>query len=300
MKILLTGGTGFVGTVLREELLNRGHQVRLLVRARSRHKWEHLLGNPQIELIQGDVTELDTMKKASQEVEAIIHLVGIIREGHSTHESFEYIHIRGTETVVEAAQDKGVMRIVFISALGANANARTRYLRSKYQAEQTIKNSGLAFTILRPSIIWGDNDQFSMLLRRFILPFLPMLIPGSGGTRFQPVNVYDLTQGIVKLLPLRAAMNQIFEIGGPEQITFAEIIDRVAEDKGVHTPLKIPVPYFIMAPITALLQGMPLFPLTLEQLKMLKENNVTDDTRFWQITGITPRAYLSDSAGGRR
>lgn len=298
MKVLLTGGTGFVGSVLREVLLRQGHQLRLLVRSRSHHKWEHLAGNPQIELVYGDVTDLVSMKEAAQEVEAIIHLVGIIREGHSTHESFEYIHVRGTETVVEAAQDKGVMRIIFVSALGVKPDARTQYLRTKYSAEQIIKNSGLSFTILRPSIIWGDNDYFSTLLKKFIQPFLPMIIPCSGRTRFQPVNVYDLAKGIVKLLSLRAAMNQIFEIGGPEQLTLAKIIDRLAAYKGVRSPLKIPIPYFLMFPIVSVLQVLPFFPLTLEQLKMLKEDNVTDDTRFWQITGITPRAFLNDSATG--
>lgn len=127
MKVLLTGGTGFVGRAVREELLKQGHQVRLLVRPQSRHKWEHLEVKAEVEVLQGDVTDLETMKRASSAVEGVIHLVGIIKEGKGRHESFEWIHVKGTETVVETAQDNGVGRIIFISALGTRPEAPTHF-----------------------------------------------------------------------------------------------------------------------------------------------------------------------------
>ncbi len=295
MKVLLTGGTGFVGTAVREQLLSQGHSVRLLVRAQSYNKWEKLKDHPDIELIQGDISDLESMKRATSAVEAIIHLVGIIREGRHAHESFEWVHITGTQTLIEAAQDNAVMRIIFISALGTRENARTRYHRTKYEAEQIVARSGLTFTILRPSIMWGPNDEFVNRLRKFVHPPLPVLVPGSGKAKFQPVYVGDLAQGLVKCLRISSPNNQIFEVGGSESLTLNQIIDRIAHEKGATRCLKIPIPLIFLYPLTAMFQYSLFYPLTLEQLKLLNEDNVTTDTRFWQVTGIKPRSFLDYS-----
>ncbi len=297
MKVLLTGGTGFVGTAVRKELRRRRHQVRLLVRTTSREKWAPLLDDPGIEIVQGDIGDPLAAKKATEAVEAVIHLVGIIRESVGSHGSFEWVHVRGTETLIEAAQDNGVTRVMYVSALGASRAADTRYFRTKYAAEQAVKNSGLNYTILRPSIIWGKNDNFTTLLRRYIHGTIPFFIPGAGKTEFQPVRVRDFAQGLVTTLTLKDAFNTTFEIGGPEQLTFSRMLDRIAADKGLKRYFAIPVPYPLVMPITALFQYMPFFPLTVQQLKMLNRDNVTDDTRFWEMTGIHPREFLRKPGG---
>ena len=297
LRVLLTGGTGFVGSAVRSALLRQGHQVRLLVRSRSRDKWSSLLGTAGIEFVNGDVTDLISMKHAAEAVDCIVHLVGIIREGAQTQETFEYVHVTGTETVIEAAQDRGVSRIVYISALGARPDASTRYHLTKYAAEQKIIQSGLGWTILRPSILWDTDSPFIRMVKRRIHRALPFIIPGSSKTHFQPVFVENFAEGLVFLLTQRIAAGQIFEIGGPEALTFSEIIDRIAASKGVNKVMKIPVPRLFMAPIVASLQYTPFFPLTYEQFKLLNEDNVTKDRRFWEMSGIVPVPFMK-SAGG--
>ncbi len=297
MRILLTGGTGFVGTAVREELLRLGHHVRLLVRTRSHEKWKHLEEDQRLELVQGDVTDLVSMKRACHLVDAVVHLVGIVREGYGTHESYEFIHIRGTETVLEAAADNNVMWILYMSALGTRPDAQNRFHKTKYAAERAVVESGLGYLILRPSIIWGDNDHFTTILRKKIVPHAPALVPGTGKKRYQPVYIKDLARGLAKSLDIPALKNKILEVGGPERLTFGQLVDAIAEDKGVERYLKIPVPPFLSLPATAVLQYVPFFPLTLEMLKMLNEDNVTEDTTFWDSVGIKPRRFMEKSVG---
>lgn len=297
LKILLTGGTGFVGTAVRSALLRQGHLVRILVRSKSRDKWSSLGSSPAIELVNGDVTDLLSMKRAAEAVDIVVHLVGIIREGSRTHETFEYVHVTGTETVIEAAQDRGVSRIIYVSALGARPDACTRYHTTKYTAEQRIIQSGLGWTILRPSILWHYESPFVMMLKRRIHPVIPFIIPGPGKAHFQPVFVDNFAAGLALLLMQRISAGQIFEIGGPESLTLPEMIDRIAADRGLKKVMKIPVPRFFMAPIIASLQYMPFFPLTYEQFKLINEDNITSDRRFWEMIRITPIPFLNSRGG---
>ena len=149
MKIFITGGTGFVGREIVRQLQAVGHRVRCLVRDPDRAK---PLLPPAVELHRGDLTDPESLASGLKECEAVIHLVGIIIErGPST---FERIHVHGTVDLLKAAREAGIMRFVHMSALGSRPNAVSRYHQTKYQAEQTVMQSGMNWTIFRPSVIF--------------------------------------------------------------------------------------------------------------------------------------------------
>ena len=175
-------------------------------------------------------------------VESVIHLVGIISEvGEST---FENVHAQGTQNMVAAAQQAGVRRFVHMSALGTRPNAASRYHQSKWAAEELVRHSGLEFTIFRPSLIYGPEDQFVNLFARIIRlsPIVPLL--GSPHARFQPVPVEAVAAAFARSLGDPRSVGQTYDLCGPEALTLSEIVDRIQGVLGkrrikLHVPLSL-------------------------------------------------------------
>jgi uncharacterized protein YbjT (DUF2867 family) len=295
MKVFLTGGTGFVGTAALEQLLQAGHTVRCLARSGSERKLHFPPEKrSQIEIALGDITQPELLKSLIAGCDAVVHLVGIIREIPRAGVTFEKIHYEGTRNVVDAAQSArhdlrsaGTKRFVHVSALGTRPNARSRYHQTKYRAEEYLKASGLCYTIFRPSIMFGARDKFVNLLRRFIFPCAPVFIPGNGKSRLQPIAVEDVALALTRALTsassadrLERSENQIYEVGGPEQFTFDELIDAIAEVKGVRCYVKVHTPLGLLKPAVRLLERFLFFPLSSDQLVMLTEDNVCDASAF--------------------
>src|SRR3989304_8264423 len=161
--ILITGSTGFVGRNIVKKAKEKGLKLKCLVRSPERAR--SVLGD-NIEFAQGDVLNSNSLDKAMEGVEAIIHLVGIIVETKGA--SFENVHYHGTVNVVEAAKKAGVKRYLHMSALGTRADAESRYHKTKWQAEENVRNSGLDWTIFRPSVIFGSEDEFINMFIRMI------------------------------------------------------------------------------------------------------------------------------------
>ncbi|HIJ82336.1 MAG TPA: NAD(P)H-binding protein, partial [Desulfuromonadales bacterium] len=173
MKIFITGGTGFVGGHVVRELLGRGHEVCLLAHRRS----------PELKNVQqfeGDVTRLESFECAAAGCEAFINLVGIIREFPSRGITFEKLHVEATANALAAARKAGIRRYIQMSALGTRPDAVSRYHRTKFQAEELVRSSGLEWTVLRPSLIYGPKDAFINMLagQMRLAPIMPVI--GSG------------------------------------------------------------------------------------------------------------------------
>ncbi len=284
-RVFVTGGTGFVGRTLIQALRAEGHVVRCLVRRGSEHD---LRGFEAIERVEGDVLARASLDEAMSGCDAVVHLVGIIREHPARGITFERLHVDATLNVLAAAATVGVRRLLHMSALGARPDARARYHRTKWRAEEAVRSSGLDWTIFRPSIIYGPDDGFVTTLARAVrrLPVVPVI--GTGNTRLQPVPVQTVAEGFARALDQAASLGQTYEVGGPDPHTLNEIIDLLGEILKRRKVRKVHVPFPLVRRLALVLQGLPFFPVTTDQLLMLEEDNVCDPTPFYRTFGLSP------------
>ncbi|WP_435197002.1 complex I NDUFA9 subunit family protein [Natronomonas sp. EA1] len=188
MNVLVTGGTGFIGTYLCEELARRGHDVTALARTPGDADFDG-----DVATVAGDVTDRDSLEGAFEGQDVVVNLVALsplFRPKGGNEKHFE-IHLGGTEHVVEAAEEHGVSKLVQLSALGADPDGDTAYIQAKGQAEDVVKKSTLDWVIFRPSVVFGDGGEFVPFTKKLAPPYLTPL-PGGGKTRFQPIWVGDL------------------------------------------------------------------------------------------------------------
>ncbi len=286
--ILITGGTGFVGRNLINELLKEPRSVRCLVR--DPRKAEDLR-KAGCELVRGDVTDISSVLEAvSPDVDTVIHLVGILVE--SSRARFRDLHVEATRNVVAACRGRGVKRYIHISALGTRRDAVAEYHRTKWEAEEIIRGSGLAYTIFRPSVMFGKEDRFTNVLARAIRLSPVIMVPGNGQNRMQPVFVKDVVAALVRSIGMDEAKLKVFELGGPEVFTFDGIIDGVARVLG-RRRLKLHVPMPLMRLNAALLEAvLSAPPITRDALLMLEEDNVTEDNALPSVFGISPTGLI--------
>jgi len=286
--ILLTGATGFVGGNLLKEMLKQGLKVRCLVRNPSKAE---AIRQSHVEIVKGDVTDKDSIAKALEDgkVEAEVHLVGILAETKNT--TFKAIHTQGTRNLVETCKAKGIKRFVHISALGTRENARSEYHKTKWEAEEIIRSSGLEYTIFRPSVMFGKEDKFVNLFAGIIKisPFI--MIPGNGQNKMQPVSVKNLVSAMTIAVKDPQHIHKVYEIAGPEKLTFDQIIDTICRVMG-KTRLKIHIPMPLMRPGALIAECIfPKPPITRDQLLMLEEDNVTENNALESVFNIKPVGF---------
>jgi uncharacterized protein YbjT (DUF2867 family) len=287
-RIFVTGGTGFVGKYVMRALLGQGFLVRALVRHGSERD---LRGFESIERVPGDVLKPDALPASVEGCAAMVHLVGIIREHRSRGISFEALHSRATQNMLAVARAAEVKRFVHMSALGARPDARARYHRTKWAAEQAVRTSGLDWTIFRPSVIFGRGDELVTMLASMVrrLPVVPVL--GDGRYRLQPIAAEQVAEGFARALRNQRSVGQVYGVAGPADYPFVEILDRIGQVLGRRRVRKIHVPLGPVRVATALLHALPFFPLTRDQLIMLQEESVTDPTAFYADFGIRPEPF---------
>jgi NADH dehydrogenase len=288
MKVFLTGGTGFVGSEVLRQLVAAGHSVRCLVRAGSDGK---LAVREGVEVRHGDVTEPETLEGALEGCDAVIHLVGIIREFPGKGITFKRLHFEATRTMVEAAEIQGVKRYLQMSANGTRENATSPYHQTKWQAEEAVRASSLDWTIFRPSLIFGPGDAFVNMLAELMckLPVMPVI--GDGRYRMSPVAVEDVAASFVKALAKPETVGRTFHCCGPQSHNYDEVLDLIGAALGkAHVP-KLHHPVFLMKPVVALLESIPAFPLTSSQMTMLLEGNECDPAEWAEAFGIKPQAF---------
>jgi uncharacterized protein YbjT (DUF2867 family) len=271
--VLVTGGTGFVGPHVVHALRAREVPVRALVREVRRGSRLAAWG---AELAVGDVAEPTSLRAAVTGVDAVVHLVAIIK---GTRAEFERIMAQGTRNLVAAAAEAGVRRFVLASALGVDERSKDAvpYYVAKWQMELTLKESGLEYVILRPSFVFGkDGGVLPTFVRlaRFA-PVTPIIGPGT--QRLQPIWVEDVAEYYARSVDLPAAANRTFEVGGPDAPTWNEFWDRLKRVLGARRP-SLHVPFGVMRVQATLLEKLPGAPITRDQLKMLElgDNIVTD------------------------
>lgn len=289
MLIFLTGGTGFVGRAVARAVRARGHRLRCLVRPGSEGRFA---GDPGVEPVPGDVTRPEGWAASVRGADAVIHLVGIIREVPRRGVTFERLHAEATAHAVEAARRAGVGRYLQMSALGVRPGARARYHQTKWRGEEAVRGSGLGWTIFRPSVIFGPGDGFVSLLARLVRFFPVVPVVGDGRNRLQPVAVEHVAEGFARALEAPAAVGQTYEVGGPRAYTFDELLDLVGLALGRRRVPKLHHPLGLMAPLVRLLEPIPAFPLTSDQLLMLQEDNTCDPGPFYRAFGLEPLDFL--------
>jgi NADH dehydrogenase len=284
-RTFVTGATGFVGRNLIRALVANGFLVRCLVRPGSERD---LQGFESIDRVPGDVLRPEGLVACVEGCAAVIHLVGIIRERPMRGVTFERLHTQATANMLDVARRAGVKRFLQMSALGTRPGARSRYHATKWQAEEAVRASGLDWTIFRPSIIFGPGDEFVSMLARMIgrLPAVPVL--GDGQYRLQPIPVEQVAEGFARALRGPAGVGQTYEVGGPAAYRFVEILDAIGAAVGHPHVRKVHVPLRLVKLMTRALGWLPLYPVSMDQTRMLEEESVTDPSRFFADFGITP------------
>jgi uncharacterized protein YbjT (DUF2867 family) len=292
MKVFLTGATGFVGSHMLRRLLDEGHSVRALVRDPERAAKSTTLSTTrrQVEFLPGDIVSGAGLDAAIAGCDAVIHLVGIIAEKGAN--TFAAVHHGGTRNVVEAAKRAGVRRFVHMSALGVRADAATAYQSTKWRGEEEVRRSGISFCILRPSIIFGPGDGFvtqMMDVMRKAPLFRP--VPGSGSPKLRLIFIDDVTFCFARALTADAATNQTIELAGADELSLNDVLQEIARCAGVRKPaVHIPMPLmFVGAAVAQTVLPNP--PVTIDQLRMLKEGSTCDIAPMVRIFGLKPRGF---------
>ena len=283
--ILVTGATGFVGRNVVRALSTCGKEVRCLVRTPARAR---AVADCHVAITYGDILNPLALKEAMRGVDTVVHLVAIIRE--KGNQSFDLINRQGTEMVAQAAMEAGVKRLVHMSAIGAQDNPDCPYLYSKWQGEQAVINSGMTYTIFRPSIQFGVGDEFINTLAAVIKAFPVVPVVGSGNVRLQPISVEEVGAMVSLVVDDPHFNDRTIEIGGPDHLTYDEILDIIRRTLKVRR-LKVHLPLPMMKSLIRILEVMiPNPPATTGQLELLDLDNVTDIDSVEKVFRIKPRS----------
>jgi NADH dehydrogenase len=283
MKVLVTGGTGFVGPKVVHALRARDHDVRAVVRKPEREKTLKAWG---CDLVQGDVADADSLRRAAEGCEAVVHLVSIIK---GSQEDYDRVMVGGTDSLIAAAKDAGARRFVLMSALGVNERNRelTPYFRAKWAMEQAVGAAGFEYVIFRPSFVFGkDGGVLPMFVRQ--VKFSPLTpVVGDGKTRLQPIWVEDVGSFFAQAVDTPAAAGRTFEIGGPDAVTWNELYDRMKQTLDVRRGT-IHLPVGLVRAAAALAEKLPGAPVTRDQVTMLTRggDNVCDDGPALEIFDV--------------
>lgn len=275
MQVFITGGTGYVGQAVVAAAIKAGHRPIVLQRPGT----DRPLHFPGAKTVPGDIVNAQSFEKDLREADAVIHLVGIIREVPRHDITMERLHVEATHSILEAAKRSKVPRFVHMSALGSRPDAVSSYHRTKWAAEELVRESGLTYTIFRPSVIFGKGGpgpefvgQLTDLARK--APLLPII--GDGHSPLQPVSIQTVAKAIIASLTSPLALNKTYEAGGPDVIAYEEIMRHIC--RSFNKPFRpVHIPLALMGALLPILQHLPGFPLTLDQFIMLKEGNVCHD-----------------------
>jgi uncharacterized protein YbjT (DUF2867 family) len=276
-NILVLGGSGFVGSVLCEKLVRRssGGGGRVTVPSRHRERAKHIQTLPTVEIVQADVHDDAQLARLVAGRDAVVNLIAIL---HGRESEFERAHVALPRRLAGACAAAGVQRLVHVSALGADAQAPSAYLRSKAAGEAVLEQSGLVLTMLRPSVIFGAGDRFLNLFARLqaVLPVIPL---AGAGARFQPVWVDDVAEAIVRALNDPATAGQTLECTGPCVYTLAELVQLAGRWSG-HERAVLALPDALgrlQAWMMELLPGEPL--MSRDNIRSMQVSNVASDHR---------------------
>jgi uncharacterized protein YbjT (DUF2867 family) len=292
--VTVFGGSGFVGRHVVRALAKRGWRVRPAIRRPDlAGHLQPMGGVGQIMPVQANLRYPDSVMRAVDGADAVVNLVGILYE--TGRQSFDAVQAEGPRAVAKAAARAGISNLVQISAIGADAGSAATYARTKAAGEAAVLAEVSSAVILRPSIVFGPEDnffnQFAGLAR--MLPALPLI--GGGETKFQPVFVGDVAEAVARALEGKATAGAAYELGGPRVWSFRQILEYILKETGRSRPL-IPLPFPLAELQGRILQMLPMKPLlTRDQVLMLKSDNVVSDAalaagRTLQGLGLAPES----------
>jgi len=290
--VTVFGGSGFLGRHTVRAMARAGWRIRVAVRQPNMAFFLKPAGTVgQIATLQCDVADADQVLGAVTGADAVINLTGIL---YPSGQSFEEVHCEGAENIAKAAARAGVSAMVHISAIGADSESQSHYAQTKAGGEARVRAAFPLTTILRPSIVFGPEDDF---FNRFaglarILPVLPLI--GGGKTRFQPVFVGDVAAAIVAAISSESAKGKTYELGGPMTYSFKELLEIICRETG-RKRLLLPLPFGLALFKSFFLQMMPKPLLTPDQVRLLKHDNVVSPTALTLADlGITPNSVEAE------
>ena len=295
-RVFVTGGSGFVGSEIIDELRARGWSVNALVRRHDLSGYDS-----EVHSVKGSLFDATTLDAGLADCEAIIQLVGIIKEDRARNITFDRIHYQGTKNLVDAARRVSVKRFLHMSALGVRADAQSEYHRSKFKAEEYLRASGLDWTIIQPSLIHGPGGEFMQMeakwARKQSPPFFAMPYFGagclglSGAGLLQPVYVKDVARAFVDAMENSRTIQQTYPLGGPDRLTWPELHQAVAMAVVGHRRWVLPFPVPIAKFYAAIGFG-KLLGFNRDQIIMSQEDNTCDLTKFKTDFGWDPQPFV--------
>ncbi|HXC55094.1 MAG TPA: complex I NDUFA9 subunit family protein [Rhizomicrobium sp.] len=290
--VTVFGGTGFVGRHTVRALAKAGYRIRVAVRHPGKGFFLPPMGTVgQIALIKCNVREAEQVAAAVAGADAVINLTGVLHSRGA--QSFEALHVEAAQTIAKAAAAAGTRTLVHMSAVGADPESASKYAASKGEGEARVRDAFPGATILRPSLVFGPEDQF---FNRFaalarILPALPLI--GGGHTKFQPVFVGDVAAAVVRLVQDPALGGKVYELGGPTVYSFKELMQIVLRETG-RKRLLLPVPFALATLKAMFLQFAPRPLLTPDHVTLLKSDNVVTGPDTLASLGIVPTSVEAE------
>jgi NADH dehydrogenase len=269
-RVVVTGGTGFVGSSFLAHACRQWPSARLVVPTRRAVNGRQVALLPNVDLLACDVHDPGAVGRLLEGADTLVHLVAIL---HGSAAAFERVHVELPRKLASAARQAGVRRVVHVSALGVSADAPSDYLRTKAAGEAAWRDSGLQVTLVRPSVIFGDDDRFTNLFAK-LLRLFPVLPLAHADARFQPVWVGDVASALVACVERTDLGGQVVECAGPQVLTLAEIVHLVGQMAGTDRPI-VPLPEglgMLQAALLSLLPGDP--PMSRDNLKSMRVPNV--------------------------
>lgn len=299
MRVAIIGGTGFVGSYIVDELIRQEHDVSVLVRPGSEHKLVHA---DSIRIVAGDIRSTANIDDLVAGCDAVIYCVGILREFRKKGITFESTQYEGVARTLEAAQQNNVRRFVLMSANGVKTPG-TQYQETKLRAEELLVTSNIDATVFRPSVVFGDprgRMEFATQIYRDMVKnpipavgFFTGLNPLKGDILMSPVHVDDVARAFVNALTDTSTIGKTYNLGGPEALSWTEMIRRVAA--ATHRKKWIiPVPISMMKLAATFLDWLPFFPATRDQLTMLAEGNTAEPEVIESLTNTAPIAFTPE------
>jgi uncharacterized protein YbjT (DUF2867 family) len=286
-KVLLLGGGGFVGTAIANRLADLG--ITVTIPSRRRERQRAVLALPNVSLVQANIHDPAQLDSLMEGQDAVINLVGIL---HSRDfklpysKDFEQAHVELVKKIVAASQKAGIKRILHMSALRAAADAPSEYLRSKAAGEAIVKNSGLEYTIFRPSVIFGAGDSFLNTFAR-LLKIMPRFYLGYGHAKFQPVHIGDVAEAFVRALSDATTFGKTYDLVGPKVYTLRQLVEYVNELTGARKTIK-DLPEVLALLQAGILWLAPKPMLSPDNLRSMEVDSVAPDAEF--PFGIKPVA----------
>lgn len=291
--MFVTGATGFLGHHILHALRAQRHGIRALVRPGSGRKLAFTGG---VTIVPGDV-DCDLVPHMAG-ADAVIHLIGIIREFPARGITFEKLHYQATRRVVEAARRAGVKRLLHMSANGAAEQGVSAYQTTKWRAEREVMASGLDWTIFRPSVIFGGAGgemEFTRTLAGVMAKAPVMPVFGGGGFLLDPVAAEDVAGCYVRALTMPETHGRVFHLCGGHPLPYRDILKIIAAALGRPKAPMVNVPWAAIRPQAKLLGRFGWFPVTVDQLDMLRCGNVCPDADWTRVFGVTPRPFTAEN-----